>query len=95
MNLIVLDLLKFDVILGINWLAIYHAMLNYYMKVVKFDPIGETSFMVQCHQSLTPCNLISTFIARRLLRKGYQGFLVLVRYVKVHAGNFESVPVVN
>ena len=59
-NLIVLDMLEFDVILGMDWLAAYHATLDCHLKMVKFDSLGEPSFIMQGDQSLTPYNLISS-----------------------------------
>ena len=46
-DLIVLDMLEFDVILDIDWLVTCHAILNYHMKMVKFNTLGESSFIVQ------------------------------------------------
>ena len=94
-NLIVLDLLEFDVILGMDWLAAYHATLDCHLKMVKFDPPGEPFFMVQGDRSVAPYNIISALGARKLLRKGCQGFLALVRDVEVQGVDFENVPVVN
>ena len=94
-NLIVLDLLEFDVILGMDWLAAYHATLDCHLKMVKFDPPGEPSFLVQGDRSVAPYNLISALGARKLLRKGCQGFLAIVRDVEAQEVSLEDVPVVN
>ena len=61
-NLIVLDIIDYDVILGINWLATYHATVDYCLKVVKFDSLREPSFLVQGHRSLALYNLTSALV---------------------------------
>ena len=38
--------LKFDIILGVDWLAAYHAIINYYEKTIKFRLIREFPFIV-------------------------------------------------
>ena len=58
-NLVILDSFKFNVILGMDWLAAYHAIIDYHFKMVKFNPLTVPSFMVQADQSLAPYNLIS------------------------------------
>ena len=45
-NLIMLDMLEFNVILGMDWLAAYHATLDCHLKMVKFNPPSEASFIV-------------------------------------------------
>ena len=94
-NLIVLDMLEFDVILGKDWLAAYHATLDCHMKMVKFDPLGEPYFIVQGDRSLAAYNLISTLTAQKMLKKGCQGFLALVRDVEATKAKLEDTPVVN
>ena len=46
-NLVILDLLEFDLILGMDWLATYHATIYFHLKMVKFNLLGEPTFMVQ------------------------------------------------
>jgi len=43
-NLILLDMSGFDVILGMNWLAVYHANVDCLNKEVVFKPSGEPEF---------------------------------------------------
>ena len=94
-NLIVLDMLEFDVILGMDWLAAYHATLDCHLKMVKFDPLGEPSFIVQGDRSLTLYNLILALSARKMLKKGCQGFLAFVKDVEANEGRVENTPIVN
>ena len=58
MDLIVPDMLGFDVILGIHWLATYYATFDCYLKMFKLDSSSEPSSVVQGDWSLAPYNLI-------------------------------------
>ncbi|KAJ1375207.1 Aspartic peptidase domain superfamily [Sesbania bispinosa] len=72
-NLIALDMVDFDVILSMDWLASHYDTLDCHNKVVKFKMLGEYVFSFQGEQGWTPYNLISSLGASRLLRKGCQG----------------------
>ena len=39
-DLILLNFIDFDVILGMSWLAAYHAKVDYFSKMVSFHPSG-------------------------------------------------------
>ncbi|KAJ1431582.1 Retrotransposon gag domain [Sesbania bispinosa] len=78
-NLIALDMVDFDVILGMDWLASHYATLDCHNKVVTFEMPGESAFSFQREQGWAPHNLISALGASKLLRKGCQGYLALVR----------------
>ena len=47
LDLIVLDMVDFDVILGKDWLASCHATLDCHSKVVKFSLPGDPAFTFQ------------------------------------------------
>ncbi|KAJ1416417.1 Aspartic peptidase domain superfamily [Sesbania bispinosa] len=49
-NLIALDMVDFDVILGMDWLASHYATLDCHNKVVKFEMPGEYAFSFQGEQ---------------------------------------------
>ncbi|WRX25592.1 hypothetical protein QQP08_018079 [Theobroma cacao] len=50
-NLVVLDTLDFDVILGMDWLSPCHASVDCYHKLVRFDFLDEPSFSIQGDKS--------------------------------------------
>lgn len=91
----VLDIVDSDVILDMDWLASYHATLDCLLKVVKFGFPQEAAFIIHEERSETLGNLISALGSRRLLRKGFQGYLALVRDVDSRTTDLEHVPVVN
>ncbi|WRX24221.1 Reverse transcriptase domain - like 10 [Theobroma cacao] len=64
-NLIVLDTLDFDMILGMDWLSPCHASVDCYHKLVRFDFPGEPSFSIQGDRSNAPTNLTSVMATRR------------------------------
>ncbi|KAJ1395844.1 Aspartic peptidase domain superfamily [Sesbania bispinosa] len=57
-NLIALDMVDFDVILGMDWLSSHYATLDCHNKVVKFEIPGESAFSFQGEQGWAPHNLI-------------------------------------
>ncbi|KAJ1438716.1 Zinc finger, CCHC-type [Sesbania bispinosa] len=67
------------VILGMDWLASHYATLDCHNKVVTFEMPGESAFSFQGEQGCAPHNLLSALGASKLLRKGCQGYLALVR----------------
>lgn len=62
MNLTILDMNDFDVILGLDWLAHYHAKVDFHIpRVLEFSFMGSSVD--------EPVRVISAMQARRLLRK--------------------------
>ena len=43
-DLILMDMYDYDVILGMDWLAAYHAGVYFFGKEVVFRPLGEPEF---------------------------------------------------
>ena len=81
-NLMLLEMMDFDIILGMDWLASRHATLDCYSKVVKFDVLDGPSFVFWGDSCLTPASLISSISAMHLMNKGNEGYLVVVWDVK-------------
>lgn len=92
-DLMLLDMTNFDVILGMDWLASRQATLDYHSKAIKFCIPGEHAFMFQGDRSEVPYNMISIMSVRRMLRKGFHGFLSFVRDIKNEELSLEKVPV--
>ncbi|CAL8170370.1 unnamed protein product [Prunus armeniaca] len=68
-DLIPLDIVDIDVILGMDWLAKYHASVGCLGR-------PKVTFYRECR--VLPSCLISTITARRLLKKGCLGYLAHV-----------------
>ncbi|EOY14073.1 Retrotransposon, Ty3-gypsy subclass-like protein [Theobroma cacao] len=72
-----MDMMEFDVILGMDWLSPNYASVDYHHKRVKFDYLGETPFYIQGDRSMASNSLISAMTASHLMRRGCQGFLAM------------------
>ena len=91
--LILLDVMDFEVILGMDWLARHYAILDCREKQVIFRIPGDSEFGFRGEQIPAPSNLISAITARRMLRRGCHGYLALVRDTAVDRGKVDDVPI--
>ncbi|XP_075473375.1 uncharacterized protein LOC142504385 [Primulina tabacum] len=81
-DLIVIPTVAFDVILGMDWLSAYHAVINYVGKTVKFlADDHENDVFVGLGSSMS-IPIISCLQATKLLQKGCIGFLASVLDVR-------------
>ncbi|XP_073225678.1 uncharacterized protein [Cicer arietinum] len=92
-DLVVIDLIYFDVILGMDWLAFHHATLDCHDKVVKFEIPGQSVFSFQGERCWVPHNQISALAASKLMRRDCQAYLALVRDTQVDEEKLEKVPI--
>ncbi|XP_073219759.1 uncharacterized protein [Cicer arietinum] len=92
-NLVVIDLIDFDVILGMDWLALHHATLDCHNKVVKFEIPGQPVFLFQGGRGWVPHNQISALAASKLMRRGCQAYLVVARDAQVAEEELEKIPI--
>ncbi|XP_068314896.1 uncharacterized protein [Pyrus communis] len=77
-NLVPLDIVDFDVILGMDWLHYNCAKLDYYEKTVTFHRPGLHVVTFVGERSGLRHGVISTVRVKRLLRKRCQGYLAYV-----------------
>ena len=61
-----------------DWLASYHASVDYFGKRVTFRNPGQPDFSFEGKHVDKPLRMISASRASSLLRKGCQGFLAYV-----------------
>ena len=73
-DLVLFDLEDFDVILGMDWLASYHAFVDCFGKRVTFSISGQANFCFEGKHVDKPLHMISALRAGYLLKKGCQGF---------------------
>ena len=69
-NLMLLEMMDFDIILGMDWLASCHATVDCYSKTMKFDVSDGPSFIFWGDSCLNPASLISSMSAMHLINKG-------------------------
>ena len=93
-NLVMLDILEFDVILGMDWLSSNHAVLDCYEKTVMLILPDKTVLRYQGDRRLTLPLLISTVSAKKLINRGCQGYLAYVRNVELRVSELKGIPVV-
>ncbi|KAM2285904.1 hypothetical protein ACFX1S_038449 [Malus domestica] len=93
-NLVPLDIIDFDVILGMDWLHCNHARLDCYEKVVTFHRPGMPTVMFIGECGGLKHGVITTMRARQLLSKGCQGYLAHVMLAKEITASVEDIGVV-
>ncbi|KAL0554942.1 hypothetical protein IC582_008872 [Cucumis melo] len=93
-TLIVLDMLDFDVILGMDWLAANHASIDCSRKEVTFNPPSMASFKFKGGGSKSLPQVISTIRASKLLSQGTWGILASVVDTREVDVSLSSEPVV-
>ncbi|KAA0042118.1 pol protein [Cucumis melo var. makuwa] len=77
-TLLVLDMLDFDVILGMDWLAANHASIDCSRKEVVFNPPSLASFKFKGEGSRSLPKVISAMRANKLLSQGTWSILASV-----------------
>ncbi|KAL0544053.1 hypothetical protein IC582_019164 [Cucumis melo] len=93
-TLIVLDMLDFDVILGMDWLAANHASIDCSRKEVTFNPPSMASFKFKGGRSRSLPQVISAIRASKLLSQGTWGILASVVDTREADVSLSSEPVV-
>ncbi|KAL5549797.1 hypothetical protein UlMin_005028 [Ulmus minor] len=95
-DLVVLDMVDYDVILGMDFLSKYGATIDCKAKVVSFQPPGEEQFTFSGDKSSKQKMFVSAMKAKKWLDSGCTGYLATVgdttKKAKVELNN---VPVVN
>ncbi|XP_073133443.1 uncharacterized protein [Henckelia pumila] len=74
-NLVVLPMSGFDLILGMDWLSVNGASIDFWRRSVSVNPSGRDSFIFFAAQSSGASHVISYVRVKNLLRKGCQCFL--------------------
>ena len=82
-NLLLLEMMDFDVILGMDWLSSCRATVDCHSEAVKFEVADEPSFIFWGDSNLTLTSLIYSMTTMRLMNKGNEGYLTMVDDVEV------------
>ncbi|KAL0539843.1 hypothetical protein IC582_024064 [Cucumis melo] len=93
-TLLVLDMLDFDVILGMDWLAANHASIDCSRKEVTFNPPSRASFKFKGEGSRSLPQVISAIRASKLLSQGTWAILASVVDTREADVSLSSEPVV-
>ncbi|VVA35062.1 PREDICTED: retrotransposon, partial [Prunus dulcis] len=93
-DLIPLEMVGLDVILGMDWLAKHHASVDCFRKEVVLRSPGRPEVTFYGERRVLPSCLISAMTAKRLLRKGCSGYLAHVLDTRKQGLKLEDIPVV-
>ncbi|XP_070054350.1 uncharacterized protein [Nicotiana tomentosiformis] len=85
----------FDVILGMDWLATYHAIFDCHVKIVTLAMPGLPRLEWRGALYYDPSRVISFLKARQIVEKGCNDYLAFVRDVSADTPTVESVPAVS
>ena len=93
-TLIALPFHKFDLILGMDWLSKYQAIVDCDKKIVLLKCPNLSEVTIQGIRSKSISKVISSMEARCFLRKGCEAFLALVLESKREQVNLENIPMI-
>ncbi|KAL6277398.1 hypothetical protein ACE6H2_020999 [Prunus campanulata] len=93
-DLIPLDLVDLDIILGMDWLEKHRASVDCFRKEVVLRSPGQPEVMFCGERRVLPSCLISAITAKRLLKKGCVGYLAHIIDTQEITLNLEDVPIV-
>ena len=63
----------FDIIIGMNWLSKYKALIDCYAKTVTFQTLEGERMIFEGERILKPITVVSVVTSQLLLRKGMYG----------------------
>ncbi|XP_070025058.1 uncharacterized protein [Nicotiana sylvestris] len=93
-DLLLLDMVDFDVILGIDWLSPYHAILDCHAKTVTLALPNLPLLEWRGVPGYSTRSVISYMKARRMVEKGCLAYLAYVRDSNAEVPSIDSVPMV-
>ncbi|WMV49990.1 hypothetical protein MTR67_043375 [Solanum verrucosum] len=94
-DLVILDMLDFDVILGMNWLSPHFYLLNLNAKTITREITGRKKFEWEGVYKSKTLKIISFLRASKLVGQGCMVYLAHLRDVIVEFPSIESIPVVS
>jgi len=92
-DLILLKIQDFDVILGMDWLRIYHSNANYHTKVVSLRTLDGKEVKFKGERNEEYEGLVLTLTARKLVRKRGEVYLVYVIDKKSEEMRLSKIPI--
>ncbi|CAL2271226.1 unnamed protein product [Prunus armeniaca] len=94
-NLIPLELVDLDIILGMDWLEKHRASVDCFRKEVTLRSPGQPKVIFRGEHRVLPTCLISAITAKKLLKKGCEGYLAHIIDTREITLNLEDIPVVS
>ncbi|XP_070024610.1 uncharacterized protein, partial [Nicotiana sylvestris] len=93
-DLLLLRMVDFDIILGMDWLSPSHAILDCHAKIVTLAIPGVPRIKWHGMTDYVPSRVISFLKSQRMVGKGCLSYLAFVRDVGAETSSIDSVPVV-
>ena len=94
-DLVELDMVDFDLILGMDWLHFHRVVMDCFARTVTLTVPGLAPVVWHGPPSRPPVRIISSFRAQRLLSRGCDAYIAYVRDESAVPPSPESVPVVS
>ena len=92
-DLIPLEIVDLDVILGMDWLEKHRASVDCFRKEGVFRSLGQPEVVFCGERKVLSSCLISAITAKQLLQKGCMGYLAHIIDTREAVVNLEDVPV--
>ena len=89
-NLIILEMIDFDVILGMTWLSPNFAILDCYAKTVTLAKLGTDPLVWEGDYTSNLVHIVSFLCAKRMVSKGCLAFLAHLRVDTSQVPSIES-----
>ncbi|XP_070037058.1 uncharacterized protein [Nicotiana tomentosiformis] len=93
-DLLLLSMVDFDVMLGIDWLSPYHTILDYHAKTVTLAMLGLPQLEWRGTLDHVTSRVVSFLKAQWIIEKGCDTYLACVRNASAYTPTVESVLVV-
>ncbi|XP_070047147.1 uncharacterized protein [Nicotiana tomentosiformis] len=93
-DLLLLDMIDFEVILGMDWLSPYHVILDCHAKTITLAMPEFPRLEWKGSSVSTVSQVISFLKARHMVERGYLAYLAYVRDTTTKSPTIDSVPVV-
>ncbi|WRX12994.1 Reverse transcriptase domain - like 10 [Theobroma cacao] len=94
-DLIPLEILDFDLILGMDWLSTHRAKVDCFKKEVILESLEGAKVVFTGERRVLPYCVISALKALKLVRKGYPAYLAHVIDISREEPKLENVPIVS
>ncbi|XP_070017422.1 uncharacterized protein [Nicotiana sylvestris] len=93
-NLLLLKMVNFDIILGMKWLSLHFAILDYHAKTMILAMLGLPRVEWRGTLDHTPSRVFSFLKAHCIVKNGCDVYLAYVRDINIDAPSVDSVLVV-
>ena len=94
-NALPLNMCEFDMILGVDWLAVHHVTIDCHSRRVIFSDIHAPEFIYHGSLPGKSVKIISALKARTLLSHGCEGFLATIHDTTSDVPPIHDQPVVS